>query len=71
MLTEWIADVTDMKDVMKKSNLNVVDGILLELLGDYHRHLCASCDCSKTGLCKLSFYWITIKHHVKYVTKTG
>lgn len=40
---------------MKKSNLNVVDGILLELLGDYHRHLCASCDCSKTGCANCRF----------------
>jgi len=29
--------------------LNPIDGLLLELLGDYHRHLCSICDGAEDG----------------------
>lgn len=37
-----------MKDVID-NGLDPVDGFLLEMLGDYHRHLCSVCDGSPDG----------------------
>lgn len=40
-----------MKDIepTELDELNPIDGFLLEMLGEYHRHLCVSCDGAKDG----------------------
>lgn len=32
-----------------RDELDPIDGFLLEMLGDHHRHLCLSCDCAEGG----------------------